>query len=173
MGCTDATGALVVTGGGSAALPTAPVGQVLVSAGAGTTPVFSDDVVLSSTSPSVVLIDSAQPADQRRWRLQTVPGGYLVIDIENDAGAQVQRPLYITRNGGGLVLETSLQAHTLRATNHVDLVEIAFAAVVNQQVGSLANFSDSTVNTVGSTIVGGGSNHVLGRYNGTVWKVVA
>jgi hypothetical protein len=40
-------------------------------------------------------------------------------------------------------------------------------------MGTLAGISDSTVNTPGSTVAGGGANHVLARWNGTVWKVVA
>jgi hypothetical protein len=39
-------------------------------------------------------------------------------------------------------------------------------------LGTLANISDSTIATIGGTIAGGGTNHVLGRYNGTVWKVI-
>jgi hypothetical protein len=53
-------------------------------------------------------------------------------------------------------------------------IETTFAALpANPTVGALANISDSTVNTAGSTVVGGGTNHVLARYNGTIWKVVA
>jgi hypothetical protein len=39
-------------------------------------------------------------------------------------------------------------------------------------VGHLHNFSDSSTNVVGATITGGGSNNVLGRWNGTQWIVV-
>jgi len=39
--------------------------------------------------------------------------------------------------------------------------------------GMIFYFTDSTVNTWGSTITGGGTNKVLGWYNGTNWTVVA
>lgn len=39
--------------------------------------------------------------------------------------------------------------------------------------GMLVSFTDSTVNTWGTTITGGGTNHVLGYYNGTNWTVAA
>jgi hypothetical protein len=61
-----------------------------------------------------------------------------------------------------------VQASTLQ------LPELAYASLpTGQPVGTLANISDSTIATIGGTIAGGGTNHVLGRYNGTVWKVVA
>jgi hypothetical protein len=44
--------------------------------------------------------------------------------------------------------------------------------VTNPVVGALLNFSDSTTSTWGATISGSGTNHVLGRYNGSVWTVV-
>jgi hypothetical protein len=39
--------------------------------------------------------------------------------------------------------------------------------------GMTAPITDSTVNTWGSIIAGGGANHVLGYYNGTNWTVAA
>lgn len=39
--------------------------------------------------------------------------------------------------------------------------------------GMLIPVTDSTTNTWGATITGGGSNHVLGYYNGTNWTVAA
>jgi Collagen triple helix repeat (20 copies) len=61
----------------------------------------------------------------------------------------------------------SVFARTLR------LLEIPFASLPAAEVGTLANVSDSTLATIGGTVAGGGTNHVLARYNGTVWKVVA
>jgi len=40
-------------------------------------------------------------------------------------------------------------------------------------IGELANISDGSIGTIGVTCVGGGTHHVLVRYNGTVWVVVA
>jgi hypothetical protein len=54
------------------------------------------------------------------------------------------------------------------------LGECPFASLgAGYPIGTLANVSDSTIATIGGTIAGGGTNHVLGRYNGTVWRVVA
>src|SRR4029077_15527793 len=39
--------------------------------------------------------------------------------------------------------------------------------------GMLCAFTDSTVNTWGTAIAGGGANHVLGYWNGTAWTVAA
>lgn len=38
--------------------------------------------------------------------------------------------------------------------------------------GMIRGFTDSNVNTWGSSIAGGGTNHVLGYYDGTNWTVV-
>ena len=37
--------------------------------------------------------------------------------------------------------------------------------------GMLVAITDSNTSTFGATIAGGGSNHVLGYYNGTNWTV--
>lgn len=51
--------------------------------------------------------------------------------------------------------------------------EIAFSAKPGSPAtGTMVNFSDSNTNTWGATVAGGGSNHVLARYNGTNWTVV-
>lgn len=39
--------------------------------------------------------------------------------------------------------------------------------------GMLFTIVDSTTATIGATIAGGGVNHVLGYFNGTVWTVAA
>jgi hypothetical protein len=39
--------------------------------------------------------------------------------------------------------------------------------------GMMKPVSDSTVNTWGATIIGGGSNHVLAYCDGTNWTVAA
>jgi len=54
------------------------------------------------------------------------------------------------------------------------MTEQTFASLpASPAVGTMANVSDSTVATVGGTVAGGGSNHVLARWNGSIWKVVA
>jgi len=63
---------------------------------------------------------------------------------------------------------------TVTTGGAVAIPEVAFAALpTGAAVGTLANVSDSTTATVGQTVAGGGTNHVLARYNGTVWKVAA
>jgi hypothetical protein len=55
----------------------------------------------------------------------------------------------------------------------VQLAEVPVATLpAGSPVGTLANVSDSTTATIGGTIAGGGTNHVLARYNGTAWKVI-
>ena len=39
--------------------------------------------------------------------------------------------------------------------------------------GSLVPFTDSTTNVWGAVITGGGTNHVLGFFNGVAWTVAA
>jgi hypothetical protein len=50
---------------------------------------------------------------------------------------------------------------------------VAFSsAVASPGEGTMQAFTDSTTNTWGATITGGGSNHVLAYYNGTNWTVI-
>ena len=53
------------------------------------------------------------------------------------------------------------------------LTETPYAALPAAAIGTLANVSDSTTATPGQTVAGGGTNHVLARYNGAAWIVVA
>jgi len=158
------------SGGGS--LPTAALGQVLVSQGAGVAPVFSDDVVLNSANPGIIIIDNSQPADQRRWHLWPMAGGYFNFDCENDAGVLISRIVYLNRSTGQLVTNQAISCPVIVIQNRIDLGEVPVNGVNGQGVGAIANFSDSTVNTIGAIIAGGGTNHVLGRWNGTNWKVI-
>lgn len=67
----------------------------------------------------------------------------------------------------------SISAPTLSANNSLSLGAVPFGTVLGASPGALANFNNSTVNTIGATIAGGGSFNVLGRFNGTIWKVAA
>ena len=49
---------------------------------------------------------------------------------------------------------------------------VTFANLPPSYTGSVACISDSTVNTWGSIIAGGGTFTVLAFYNGTSWKVI-
>jgi hypothetical protein len=51
---------------------------------------------------------------------------------------------------------------------------VAFSRLpINQLVGTLIPVTDSTTNTWGATITGGGANKVLAYWNGTNWTVAA
>jgi hypothetical protein len=54
------------------------------------------------------------------------------------------------------------------------MVPVAFAKLPTPpSTGMVSCVTDSTVNTWGSVIVGGGTFKVLGFYNGTNWTVLA
>ena len=99
-------------------------------------------------------------------------GGYLNIDAENDDGSLTSRIVYFNRSSGQLVSNQALVAPVIVLNQRLDLTEVPVAGVNGQGVGAIANFNDSTVNTIGATIAGGGTFHVLGRWNGTNWKVI-
>jgi hypothetical protein len=51
--------------------------------------------------------------------------------------------------------------------------EVTFANLpTSKAIGDIANVSDSNTATWGANAAGGGSNHVLVRWNGTNWTVV-
>lgn len=55
---------------------------------------------------------------------------------------------------------------------NITLQPLTFAALpAARGIGTLAYITDSTVNTWGATIAGGGANKVLGWWNGTHWTV--
>jgi hypothetical protein len=117
----------VPSGGGG--LPTAPLGQVLISQGDGVPPIFS-----------------AAPVATSGWHTTSADYNSYVCTINEGA---------------------------LRAVK-VHPYERTYAGIgAGEFVGELSNISDSTVNTPGAVIAGGGTFHVLARWNGTNWKVVA
>jgi hypothetical protein len=66
----------------------------------------------------------------------------------------------------------ALADHIEQATGYA-LTPVAFAALPTPITrGTIACVSDSTVNTWGSVIAGGGTYAVLAFYNGTNWTVV-
>ena len=63
--------------------------------------------------------------------------------------------------------------HVEQATGYA-LTPVTFANLpLPLMGGTIACISDSTVNTWGTVIVGGGSHTVLAFYNGTNWTVAA
>jgi hypothetical protein len=89
------------------------------------------------------------------WQFNMIENGHLLpVDIYRDIGTTAKRVR-------SLYLSQSLQ-----------LGELPFASLPAATVGALANVSDSTTATIGGTVAGGGTNHILARYNGTAWKVI-
>lgn len=65
-------------------------------------------------------------------------------------------------------------ARSLQKQNAPISAPYAFATLPNPAIeGMMAVVGDSTVNTWGTVIVGGGANRVLAYYNGTAWTVAA
>jgi hypothetical protein len=157
-------------GGGGASLPTAALGQVLISQGAGTAPVFSNSPSLIGSPASVVLIESSAAVDARRWRIGTLTGGYLVIDEESDAGVSTRRPFYLVRGGGANFLG-NVNANQV-VTAQIQMGERPFAGIVPGVIGDLVNVNNSTTAVPGAIVTTGGTNGVLARWNGTNWVVV-
>lgn len=75
------------------------------------------------------------------------------------SGASLNLALNIT--GGNSILGSSFRS-----------IQVAFASLPSSPVeGMIVPVTDSSTNTWGATITGGGSNHVLAYYNGTNWTV--
>jgi hypothetical protein len=54
------------------------------------------------------------------------------------------------------------------------LKERPFASLPSDpQTGELANVSDADTATSGNTVGGGSTNHILARFDGSVWKCVS
>jgi hypothetical protein len=161
------------TGGGSSggALPTAPKGQVLISQGDGVTPIFSNKPTFYTPTA---------PVDLRTWRISTENDGNLYFSGIFDDGTPSGKKVVIDPYGGGLsTIYGSLFAlnGSVSAIFH-SFVEQLFSALASSgaqgNVGNLAQIQDSTVNTPGAIVsVGGGTFHVLARWDGTNWKVIA
>jgi hypothetical protein len=64
-------------------------------------------------------------------------------------------------------------AEHLQNSTGMQLTPVVFDEVPDAALGQLATISDSTTNTPGAVVAGGGAFSVLAWYNGTAWKVVA
>jgi hypothetical protein len=100
--------------------------------------------------------------------------GIITIDGLKNPGT----PILITNGGSYSVAPTQGDLTNGTATTCTGTVGFtAFISVVpactSQLEGSFAAITDSTVNTWGTTIAGGGSNHVFGYCDGTNWTVAA
>lgn len=73
----------------------------------------------------------------------------------------------VTMNAASLSVTGDVSAASVRGN------AVAFASRPATPVeGMMVAFTDATLATWGATIAGGGANHVLGYYNGTLWKVI-
>ncbi len=163
-----------------------PTGSSVVSvaaagAGGGGTPITDVLTLVGSGSPppAVVLIDTSQAANNRRWIIKN-SGGNIKINPQTDAG--VDQGMTTTIGFNSQINCENLQAPaivgltTLQTGGGNSVLRMAPRAVATvtqaKTVGDLMNFNDSTVNTIGAVIAGGGANNVLGRWNGTNWTVI-
>jgi len=150
----------------SAALPTAPLGQVLSSQGAGADPAFR---------PNLLLINPTGPPDQRRWQISST-GTDLVIDCQNEAGSSLGRKVYISTFNGGISLSPGASFDATGGGVQGGYLQPVLGTVAahtgHRVLGRLVNIEDSMVNTPGAVIVGGGTFGVLARWNGSNWIVI-
>jgi len=99
--------------------------------------------------------------------------GLNVGAVFSDPGTLTPGDLWYDLGNNLLKARIGSQTIQLGIANVIRLTEITFASrPTGVPTGTLVNISDSTVNTPGSTIAGGGTNHVLAKYNGTNWVVV-
>lgn len=167
----------VASGGGT--LPTDTVGKALISQGAGVNPIFSKDVVLSGVgSGQVALVNESLGANNRRYAINANSGA-LRFTPQTDAGLDVGNVTTIDRNGqiNCTIIQADIAVGNLRlaigAGNALfRMTPRTVATVTGMQAGDLCNFSDSSSNTPGASLAGGGSFSVLARYNGTNWIVI-
>jgi hypothetical protein len=158
---------VVLLTGEGAALPTAPLGQVLASQGVGVPPVFSPSVLLH-------LLGSGLGG----WKLTVEPGGDFMIRRYDEAGVAYNPRVSIdpylggltTHHGGLAAVNGQIFGSWLSPAQHTYAELMAIAA---NYVGNLGTISDSTTNTPGAVIAGGGSYNVLARWNGTNWIVIS
>jgi hypothetical protein len=133
------------------------------------------DVVVDDPTPTLTLINSAGGANLRRWQIGVNTSGELLFDSQNDAGVSYGRPIVSNIFNGGLVMSGPVASSSAMSCIHLGMGEMPFASIPASAlgVGTILNIQDSTVNTLGATVAGGGTFHVQARYNGTVWKVSA
>jgi hypothetical protein len=85
--------------------------------------------------------------------------------------------LYVDGATDAVVVGTGISGATtqtlMRQGNPLVGMPFVFSALPVGVEGMLAVVSDSSVNTWGTVIAGGGANRVLAYYNGTSWTVAA
>jgi hypothetical protein len=151
--------------GAGADLPTAPIWQVLTAQGAGVAPVFRSSVILRNQAGDV------------QWELRA-DGPDFILDCQTAAGITVgNRRLSVSAFNGNLTLGASISNFEAGDGMHAWFLGLASAPLAqhnfHRQLGNLVTIDDSTTNTPGAVITGGGSLNVLARWNGTNWIVVS
>lgn len=160
----------VIDTGGGAALPTDVLGKVLISQGAGVSPVFSS--ILTLVAGGIVITDPTQNANNRSVKLSvTGDNNSFSIQALNDNGTLKGTPAFIALGSITSGAHVTVPG-TLDVSTYIRLREGTLASKSGDVIGNLANISDSTVNTIGAIITGGGTNHVLARWDGTNWICV-
>jgi len=156
--------AVLLMSGEGATLPTAPIWQVLTAQGVGVPPVFRSSVILRNQ------------ANDLQWELRA-DGSDFIIDCQTPAGVTIgNRRIYVSAFNGNLSLGSSISNFEAGDGMHGYFVGLQPAPVSghngHKQIGAVVNISDSSTNTPGAVIVGGGSFGVLARWNGTNWIVI-
>jgi hypothetical protein len=96
--------------------------------------------------------------------------------IVTGGGAQTLQTASVTStlsSGGSMVLAGTLTTGSGGGTGVVALTPGTFASLpASPTKGMIAAITNSTVNTFGATVAGGGSNSVLAWYNGSAWTCI-
>ena len=160
-----------VVGGGA---PTDGLGKVLISQGVGTPSVYSHRPELIGPDPSLTLVSDTSFVNQRRMRfLLDQTYGHLYVDAENDVGEWQHRLLTIYRHGGGVIVNSRLDVNAAMLAQYVETSQWTVSLLnASHPKGTLTNVTDSSTNSNGAIVSGGGSHHVLVRWDGTDWRVV-
>lgn len=124
-------------------------------------------------------LTAASPSDaQGPLTFANSTGQYLTTPIagtmeydggSNSLGWAMTDPSAVRRK---VLLDGSTQTETNKTLTGPKITATVFASAPTASEGVIAAFTDSTTNVWGATITGGGSNHVLGYFDGTNWTVI-
>jgi hypothetical protein len=138
-----------------------------VMAPGGASRIFSFDL---TGGPSITITDPASSANNKTFKFR-VATDLLKIVALTDAGVE-KTPLTIDQSGS-INTQHGTFAGIVDVSAYFRLREGALATKSGDMQGNLANISDSVSDTPGAIIVGSGTKHVLGRWDGTNWRVVS
>lgn len=101
-----------------------------------------------------------------------------ILHVHTQSGS-TETPFQADANGCGWRVASNGQLQSVGSCGSGHFVQFApqtfsvLSACASGIEGQTAAITDSTTNTWGATITGGGTNHVLGYCDGTVWTVAA